>query len=221
MHCIYEVAPSELRYIINGEICNLLIENAFDILHDWHIWKSTAPACSWNNIVCGSFSLSATCGVSESIIGAEEGCKGAGDGVAVGGDRGGRRHPVVQDPLLSPILLLVLLQGVGLNLHLQKWDPCQKVSDLAPFGWMSSWFQSKSGHNRTKVDKIGQHWTKGDKIGQKWIQKSYWIQHLPTWLDLLRVGSKPPKVKFPLCDGSLSSAAVAKVSEIDSSQMAR
>lgn len=72
-----------------------------------------------NNIVCGSFILSATCGVSESIIGAKEGGEGAGDGVAVGGDRGGGRHPVVQDALLSPILLLVRLQGVGPNLHLQ------------------------------------------------------------------------------------------------------
>ena len=58
---------------------------------------------------CGPFSLSATCSVSESIIGAKEGGEGAGDGVAVGGDRGGRRHPVVQDALLSPIHLLVLL----------------------------------------------------------------------------------------------------------------
>ena len=35
---------------------------------------------------------------------------------------------------------------------------------------MSSGFQSKSGHNRTKVDKIGQHWTTLDKIGQKGIK---------------------------------------------------
>ena len=61
--------------------------------------------------------LSATCGIGESIIGAKERGKGTSDSVAVGGDGGGRRHPVVQHSPLFPIIL-VLLQGLGSNLDL-------------------------------------------------------------------------------------------------------
>ena len=64
-----------------------------------------------------SFRLSATCGIGEPIIGAKEGGESAGDGVAVGGDGGRGRHPVVQHSPLSPIIL-VLLQGVSPNLDL-------------------------------------------------------------------------------------------------------
>ena len=44
--------------------------------------------------------------------------------------------------------------------------------------------------------------------------------HLSARLDLFMVPSKSTKVKLPLCDCSLSSAAVAKVSEIESSHKA-
>ena len=50
--------------------------------------------------------LSSTCGIGKSIIGAKERCKGAGDCVAVGGDRGGGCHPVVQN---SPLFLVTLI----------------------------------------------------------------------------------------------------------------
>ena len=91
---------------------NHWIENVLDILHDWQIFKIIAHARSKHNI------LSATSGISESIIGAEEGGEGAGDGVAVGGDGGGGRHPVVQHPHLSTFLL-VLLQAIRPNFHLE------------------------------------------------------------------------------------------------------
>ena len=143
----------ELKEATSFLYSNHWIENVLDILHDWQIFKIIAHACSKHNI------LSATSGISESIIGAEERGEGAGDGVAVGGDGGGGRHPVVQDALLSPILLLVRLQGVGPNLHLQMWDLCKKVSDLAPFDsvQIQKWTQS---------DKSEQTWTKEDNFGQ-------------------------------------------------------
>ena len=61
--------------------------------------------------------LSAAGGIGEPIIGTKEGGKCAGDSVAVRGDGGGRRHPVVQHSPLSPIIL-VLLQDVSPNLNL-------------------------------------------------------------------------------------------------------
>ena len=82
---------------------------------DWQICENNC-ACVKQHL-WESFRLSATCGIGEPIIGAKEGGEGAGDGVAVGGDGGGGRHPVVQHSSLSPIVL-VLLQAVGSNLNL-------------------------------------------------------------------------------------------------------
>ena len=123
---------------------------------DWQICENYCACVKQVQHLWESFRLSATCGIGESIIGAKEGGEGAGDGVAVGCDRGSRRHPVVQDALLSPIPLLVLLQGGGLNLHLEVRVKRYQILHLS--------VGCPPGSN-PKVDTIRQKWTTLDKSG--------------------------------------------------------